>query len=86
MVYRFIQDNHKEFGLRWLFRRFSLSPNAYYNFLKDRKSNYRTRKQKIYDEINKIYHETEGRLGHRNMRVFWHVKILFIVKLLCIDI
>lgn len=70
MVYRFIHDNHKEFGLRWLFQRFNISPNAYYNFLKDRKSNYRTRKQKIHDEINKIYHETEGRLGHRNMRIF----------------
>lgn len=70
MVYRFIQANHKEFGLRWLFRRFNISPNAYYNFLKDRKSNYRARKQRIYDEINEIYHETEGRLGHRNMKTF----------------
>lgn len=70
MVYRFIQDNHKEFGLRWLFRKFNLSPSAYYNFLKHRKSNYRTHKQEIHNEINKIYHETEGRLGHRNMKVF----------------
>ncbi len=74
MVYRFIQDNHKEFGLRWLLRRFNLSPNAYYNFLKDRKSNYRTQKQKIHDQINIIfniiYHETEGRLGHRSMKIF----------------
>jgi len=70
VVYRFFQDNHKEFGLRWLLRRFNLSPNAYYNFLKDRKSNYRTQKQKIHDQINIIYHETEGRLGHRSMKIF----------------
>lgn len=70
MVYRFIQNNHKEFGLRWLLRRFNLSPNAYYNFLKDRRSNYRTQKQVVYNEINTIYHETQGRLGHRNMKIF----------------
>lgn len=70
MVYRFIEGNHKEFGSRWLFRRLSISPNAYYNFLKNRKSNYYTHKQEIFEEIKKIYHETEGKLGHRNMKIF----------------
>lgn len=60
----------KKFGLRWLLNKFMLSPNAYYNFLKNRKSYYYTQKQNTFDTIKKIYHETEGRLGHRNMRIF----------------
>lgn len=70
MIYRFIKKNHKKFGLRWLLRKFELSPNAYYNFLKNRKSIYYTRKQKIHDKIKEIYHATEGKLGHRNMVIF----------------
>jgi putative transposase len=70
MAYRFIRDNHEIFGLRWLLRRFNLSSNAYYNFIKDRKSCYRIRKQAICAEIEKIYHDTEGRLGYRNMKIF----------------
>ena len=70
MVYRFIKDNHEEFGLRWLLRKFDLSPNSYYNFLKNRRSNYDKKKQQIISVISKIYHETEGRLGHRNMKIF----------------
>ena len=34
MVYRFIDNNKEDFGVRWLLRRFSLSANAYYNYLK----------------------------------------------------
>jgi len=70
MVYRFIQNNHEVFGLRWLLRKFNLSPNAYYNFLKDRKSAYRIKKQADCNKIKKIYHETEGKLGHRSMKIF----------------
>ncbi len=70
MVYQFIQGNMKEFGLRWLLTKFKLSPNAYYNFLKNRKSHYSTRKQKALDTIQKIYHETGGILGHLTMRIF----------------
>jgi putative transposase len=70
MVYRFIKKNHQEFGLRWLLRKFKLSPNAYYNFLKDRKSAYHTEKQAICNKIAHIYHQTHGILGHRSMRIF----------------
>jgi putative transposase len=70
MVYRFIQNNHPEFGIRWLLRKFKLSPNAYYNFKKNKKSKYRRKRSAITDKIIKIYHDTEGVLGHRKMRVF----------------
>lgn len=80
MVYRFIQNNHEVFGLRWLLRKFDLSPNAYYNFLKDRKAAYRIKKQAICNEIKKIYHETEGKLGHRNMKIFLSRKGIMLSK------
>jgi putative transposase len=70
MVYRFIQNNYSEFGLRWLLRKFKLSPNAYYNFKKDKKSKYRREKSAITDKIAQLYHDTEGVIGHRKMRVF----------------
>jgi len=80
VVYRFILDNHRVFGLRWLLRRFSLSPNAYYNFLKCRKSGYHVQKQQVLDTIQKIYHETEGKLGHRSMKIFLSRKNIFLSK------
>jgi putative transposase len=80
VVYRFILDNHRVFGLRWLLRRFSLSPNAYYNFLKCRKSSYYVQKQQVLDTIQKIYHETEGKLGHRSMKIFLSRKNIFLSK------
>ena len=33
MVYRFIDNNKEYFGLRWLCRKFDISPNGYYNYL-----------------------------------------------------
>ncbi len=70
MVYRFIKEKSKYFGLRWLLSKFNLYPNAYYNFLKERKLNYIHKKYRIYSEIKKIYHETEGRPGYRTMNLF----------------
>ena len=70
MVYRFIQNNHAKFGLRWLLRKFDISPNAYYSFLKARKSGYCIQKQAVCNEIKRIYHDTNGKLGHRTMRIF----------------
>lgn len=37
MVYRFIDKNKEQFGLRWLCRHFKISLNCYYNYLKDTK-------------------------------------------------
>lgn len=69
-AYRFIQKYHDLFGVRWLLRRLSISPNSYYNYLKDRKSEYHVTKRKALAEIQKIYHNHGGVDGYRSMRVF----------------
>jgi putative transposase len=48
-----------------LFRRINISPNAYYNYLKDKKRGQRLKKQKIKEKITELYHTYEGRPGHR---------------------
>lgn len=70
MAYRFIQEYNKIFGLRWLLRRLNILPNAYYNYLKNKKADYFANKAKILTEIQNIYHEHEGVDGYRSMRVF----------------
>ena len=37
-VNRFVREQHEKFGLRWLIRKLSIYPNAYYNHLKKRKA------------------------------------------------
>lgn len=70
MVYRFI-DNYKiEFGLRWLLRKFKLFPNAYYNYLKNRKASYRYEKSKVKEAIKSIYYNNGRIIGHRWMVIF----------------
>lgn len=56
--------------MRWLLRRLDIVPNAYYNFLKKRKSAYDTQKQTILDQIQNIYHEHNGVDGYRSMKVY----------------
>lgn len=46
MAYRFIQQYGHKYGVRWLLKRLNILPNAYYNFLKNRKSEYHKRKKK----------------------------------------
>lgn len=70
MAYRFIDNNQETFGLRWLFRRMGIYSNAYYNYLKQSKSVYHRQKHDIYCAIRDIYHELNGIIGHRSMRVF----------------
>ena len=81
MFYRFIDNNKEEFGVRWLLRRFCLSANAYYNYLKGKKDIYRANKKKIKDTISTIYHETNGILGYRTMKIFLERKGIFISNL-----
>ena len=70
MAYRFIDNYKSEFGLRWLLKRIGISPNGYFNYLKHTKAEYRIKKQEIHKEIKSIYHELNGIIGHRSMRVF----------------
>lgn len=56
--------------MRWLLKRLHIYPNAYYNYLRQRKVGYREQKEKAQKAITRIYHEMGGILGHRSMRVF----------------
>ena len=78
MAYRFIQNNSIEFGVNWLLRRLQIVPNAYYNYLKNRMAEYRSRKDHIYKKINDIYHESNGVLGYRSMRIFLERKKIYL--------
>lgn len=70
MAYRFIQENHTIFGIRWLFRRLNILPNAYYNYLKNKKVDYCANKARTIAVIERIYHKHHGVDGYRSMRVF----------------
>ena len=54
-------------GLRWLLKRFGAFANGYYNYLKDRKSAYRKRKENLLNCITETYHERKGAPGYRLM-------------------
>ena len=70
MVYRFVDENRDEFGLRWLLRRLNIYPNSYYNYLKNKKKNYRLHREDIYNRIKKIYYNNGRLLGHRGVKTF----------------
>ncbi len=53
-----------------MLRKFGIVPNAYYNFLKNRKSDYYTQKQKVLNEVSSIYHDHGGVDGYRSMKVY----------------
>ena len=53
-----------------MLRRMDIYPNAFYNYLKEKKSEYLARKADVHHEIKTLYHETGGILGHRSMRIF----------------
>lgn len=56
--------------MQWLLRRIGIAPNAYYNFLKKRKADYHTQKQKALEQIQAIYHEHNGVDGYRSMKAY----------------
>lgn len=80
MVYRFIRKYYQEFGVRWLLKKFKIYPNAYYNFLKNRKAISNTKKSSVLNEIKQIYHNHNGVPGHRSMRVFLIRKNIYLSK------
>ncbi|MGN0169205.1 MAG: IS3 family transposase [Lachnospiraceae bacterium] len=63
--YEFIRAYSSEFGTRWLLKQFGIYPNAYYNYLKDRKKSYRERKANLQKTVSKIYHDNNGTTGYR---------------------
>ena len=80
MAYRFIDENHSEFGLRWLLKRMGIYPNAYYNYLKNSKAEYHRQKNETLSEIKSLYHGFGGIVGHRTMRIFLKRKGISISK------
>ena len=70
MVYRFIDENKKHFGLRWLCLHFGISINCYYNYLKDNKCDYHKQREFIYKRIKYIFYNNNRTVGHRAMKVF----------------
>ena len=69
-AYRFIQKFNNKFGLRWLLRKFNICPNAYYNYLKNRKADYHRRKDEIKSSIREIYHSHGGVDGYRTVHAY----------------
>ena len=69
-AYRFINGYHGEFGIRWLLRRLSICPNAYYNYRKHRKSDHYAKKSEVLAQIEEIYHSHNGVDGYRSMTFY----------------
>lgn len=44
-------------------------PNAYYNYLKHRKSSYDAEKAYVKSQIEEIYHEENGVVGYRSVKI-----------------
>lgn len=64
-------------------RRFRICPNAYYNYLKNRKSAYNKQKNKIKDTIKQLYHKNHGILGYRQMKIFLEREGIYISYTTC---
>ena len=69
-AYRFIEEFHELFGLRWLLRRLMIFPNSYYNYLKHCKADYFERKAQVHDQTQEIYHLHNGVDGYRRMKIY----------------
>ena len=69
-AYRFIEQNHHIFGLRWLLRHFGIYPNAFYNYRKHRKAAYYAQREKTLSMIVHIYHKHCGVDGYRRMKIY----------------
>ena len=68
---RLIEQHNTEFGIRWLLKRLSIFPNAYYNYRKHRKVDYYIQK-----EAAEYYHIGENKL---HMIADEHSEVDFII-------
>ena len=53
-----------------MLKRLEIYPNAYYNFLKNRKASYCKQKQEIYKTISSIYHSHNGVDGYLSIQIY----------------
>lgn len=51
-------------------KKFSIYPNSYYNYLKNRKSDYHRKKDEIKSSISAIYHSHGGIDGYRTIHAY----------------
>ena len=58
-----IEQHSREFGVRWLLRRLSICPNAYFSCRKHRKADYYAQKDAAKALIREIYHAHNGAAG-----------------------
>jgi len=56
------------YGINWLLKYLSISPNGYYNYKKQRKNAEQKKKASTLKIIKKLYHEAGGRPGYRMMK------------------
>ncbi|WP_425544797.1 IS3 family transposase [Clostridium subterminale] len=61
--------NQVEFGVRWLLKRFKICPNAYYNYLKQRKNPFYENKKLVLNNIKDIFHSENGKMGYRMIKL-----------------
>ena len=78
MAYHFICKYKKNFGLIWLLKRLNISKTAYYNFLKNKKSNYLKLKNTLLKRIEEIYHKHKGAYGYRYIKKFLEDENIFL--------
>lgn len=69
-MYRFIDEYKILFGLRWLCLRFNISTSCYYNYLQDKKNEYHTQRDAIYERIKYIFYNNNRTIGHRAIKAF----------------
>lgn len=67
--------------MRWLLGKFNMSPTAYYNYLKDRKREYRDHKAAIQRRMVEIYHAESGVPGYGQMRDYLALENIIISRL-----
>lgn len=68
--------NKGAFGLRWLLEKCNVYPNAFYNFLKQRKAKHRLEKSHILAQIEEIYHSHNGVDGYRKMKIYLQRRLI----------
>lgn len=51
-------------------RKFRIYPNAYYNYRKHRKANYKTHRNAVLEAITEIYHKYNGVTGYCSMQIY----------------
>ena len=62
-------------------KKFNIFPNAYYNYLKNRKADYHRRKDDIKSSIKEIYHSHNGVDGYRSIHAYLLRKGYDIIRL-----